>query len=84
MKKNIICISFAIIIVLMMAMLSNIIVVAEKVGQITHTGIYGETVIYVLLFLLIFIIMLHQNNADSEVLNHLLLFHFKVTLVENN
>ena len=57
MKKNIICISFAIIIVLMMAMLSNIIVVAEKVGQITHTGIYGETVIYVLLFLLIFIFL---------------------------
>lgn len=57
MKKNIIGISLAIIIVLVMTMLSNIIIVAEKVGQITHTGIYGEAVIYVILFLLICIFL---------------------------
>ena len=54
MKKSIICISIAIIIVLVMTMLSNIIIVAEKVGQITHTGSYGELVIYAILFLLVF------------------------------
>ena len=55
MKKNIIGISVAIIIVIVMTVLSNIIIVAEKFGQITHSGIYGEMVIYAMLFLLIFI-----------------------------
>ena len=55
MKKNIIGIAMAIIIVLVMIVLSNIIILAEKVGQITHTGIYGEMTIYAILFLLIFI-----------------------------
>lgn len=40
-----------------MTVLSNIIIVAEKFGQITHTGIYGEMAIYAILFLLIFIYM---------------------------
>ena len=58
MKRNIIGISVAIIIVIVMTVLSNIIIVAEKFGQITHTGIYGEMAIYAILFLLIFIYMI--------------------------
>lgn len=58
MKRNIIGISVAIIIVILMTVLSNIIIVAEKFGQITHTGVYGEMAIYAILFLLIFIYMI--------------------------
>ncbi|MBO5026479.1 MAG: hypothetical protein J6C86_10115 [Bacteroidaceae bacterium] len=58
MKKNIIAISIAIIIVLLMTVLSNIIIVAEKVGQITHSGIYGEIAIYTVLFLIIFVYLI--------------------------
>lgn len=55
MKKNIIGISVAVIVVLMMTVLSNVIVIAEKVGQVTHTSFYGEAMIYLALFALIFI-----------------------------
>lgn len=58
MKKNIIGISIAIIVVLVLIVLSNIIIVTEKIGQLTHTGIYGEMAVYTILFLLIFIFLI--------------------------
>lgn len=59
MKRNIIGISVAIIIVLVMIVISNVIIVAEKVGQITHSGFYGEAAIYAILFALIFVYLIH-------------------------
>lgn len=59
MKKNIIGISIAIIVVLIMTFLSNVIIVAEKIGMITHSGLYGEIVIYAILFVFIFIFLIY-------------------------
>ena len=58
MKKKVIGISIAFGVIIVMIVLSNIIIVVEKIGQITHSGIYGEFVIYVLLFLLIYIYLI--------------------------
>ncbi len=59
MKTNIIGISIAIIIILIMTVLSNVIIVAEKVGQVTRSGFYGEAAIYIILFALIFIYLIY-------------------------
>lgn len=58
MNKNIIGISIVIIIVLLMTVMSNIIIIAEKVGQITQSGKYGEIAIYCIVFLLIFVFLI--------------------------
>lgn len=58
MKQNVIGISIAIIIVVVMTVLSDIIIVAEKVGQVTHTHTYGEIVVYALIFVLIFVYLI--------------------------
>lgn len=59
MKQNVIGISIAIIIVVVMTILSDIIIVAEKFGQITYTHTYGEIAIYTLIFVLIFVYLIH-------------------------
>ena len=48
MKRNLIGISVTFITVIILMVMSNIIILAEKIGQFTHSGIYGEISFYLL------------------------------------
>lgn len=58
MKRNLICISIAFAIIILLMVISNIIIVAEKLGQVTHSGVYGELIFYLLIFGLFFVFII--------------------------
>lgn len=58
MKRNLICISVVFVTIILLMVMSNIIIVAEKIGQVTHSGIYGELTFYLLIFGLFFVFII--------------------------
>lgn len=58
MKRNLICISVAFVTIILLMVMGNIIIVAEKIGQFTRSGMYGEIAFYLLIFGLFFVFII--------------------------
>lgn len=58
MKRNLIIISVVFITIILLMVMSNIIIVAEKIGQLTHSGMYGEITFYLLMFGMFFLFII--------------------------